>query len=81
MNINGVVTTRVRRAGADGVRHRALRGVVRGVHRELRARGAARRRARQRAAQPQDARSVPAGRSPSGALICHNCLFERKSKV
>lgn len=49
--------------GADSIRHRALRGVVRGVHGELRARDAAPRRARLRAAQPQDARRVAAGMS------------------
>lgn len=58
-------------AGADGVRHRALRGLVRGLHRELRARGAAARRAVGRAAQPQDARRVAAGAYPPTRLI--NC--------
>lgn len=47
--------------GADGIRHRTLCGVVRGIHGELRARDAAARRALRRAAQPQDARRLATG--------------------
>lgn len=57
-----------RGAGSDGIRHRALRGVVRGVHRRLRAHRSAAQQARQRAAQPQDARRLPAGMSHRTAL-------------
>lgn len=54
-------------AGAERVRHRALRRVVRGVHGGLRARGAAARAAAPRAAQPQDAGRLAAGQYRAGS--------------
>lgn len=61
-------------AGADGVRHRPLRRVVRGVHGELRTRASAARAARQRAALSQDARRLPSSES---LLLCTHLTRER----